>query len=104
MHRREHNTRNNIKCGDLLLNLVTVIILGVVLALVSSELLLRVNHRFGYTITSYKDPCAGKIEEVFSCRRPSALLGFENIPNCGRLNSYGLVKPGIPAQEGQGRL
>ncbi len=70
------------------------ILIGITLALVSMEIFLRMNPRFRYISTSFrmseppKAGMAGHFEEC--CLRPSPLLGYENIPGCCGVNSYGL--------------
>lgn len=70
------------------------LLIGVAIILFSLELSLRINPKFGYIYSSFKFKCdkLGMHQETFNYLRPSALLGYEHIPNCNKMiNSYGLT-------------
>ncbi len=67
------------------------LLIGITLALIFSELFLRANPNFGYISSSYKPFSADSLKTQMWRKRPSSLLGYENIPNVSGVNSYGLV-------------
>jgi len=81
----------------LLSGLITLLI-GIGFTLVSLELFLRMNPRFGYNYNSFRFK-SDRLNRVptFAFLQPSPLLGYEHIPNfgtygwVGKINSYGLV-------------
>jgi lysophospholipase L1-like esterase len=74
-------------------------LLGVILILISTELLFRINPKFGYLSNSFKKV---PLSEYKIGIQPSALLGYEHIPNfgdylygeVGKINFYGLIGRG----------
>lgn len=65
---------------------------GLTLILGMSESFLRFYPDFGYRYHCFKFKCEKLDISDFSYLRPSALLGYEHIPNCiPKVNSYGLI-------------
>jgi len=87
-----------------------VLLIGVLIAVLLSELFLRVNRKFACNYNFYRFGTEASDMNAFTsedkrCRRPSALLGYEHIPNCGRnkkINSYGLIGPEYKLEKGAG--
>ncbi len=65
--------------------------MGMGFALISLELFLRLNPKFGYISSSYRAESGNLLKQSMQRKRYSPLLGFENIPNANGINSYGLV-------------
>ncbi len=77
---------------------ISALLIGVGFVLISLELFLRLNPKFGYVYQSFR--LAGENETKARwfnsprySLRPSALLWYEHIPNTlnGKINAYGLV-------------
>lgn len=74
------------------LNNIFCLLVSIILIFSSLEIFLRVNPKFGYIYNSFRESYSAMKDYFQVCAlRPSELLGYENIPNCGRINSYGLV-------------
>lgn len=68
------------------------LLIGIGITLISLELFLRINPKFGYIYNSFRFKSDKLAQEDFTRMRPSDLLAYEHIPNCDSgINSYGLV-------------
>ncbi len=83
-----------------LLFILVSLLIGIGFTLISLELFLRINPKFGYNYSScnFKNKDMTRFKDHnFGYLRPSALLGYEMIPNCHSVylpiptNSYGLI-------------
>lgn len=75
-----------------------VFLIGIIIALIFLELFFRINPRFGYKYSLPKFKADKSLDiSQWPWLQPSALLGYEHIPNfgsyglAGKINSYGLV-------------
>lgn len=71
--------------------IIISIIIGIGIAVVSLEVLLRLNPSLYYVSSFYQKRSESLTKKLMARKRPSLLLGFENIPNANGINSYGLV-------------
>ncbi len=78
-----------------ILSRLFVLLIGLGFILISLEIFLRINPKFEYIYSSFKllNKKEAPMLKDFTklCLRPSLLFGYENTPNCDRVNSYGLV-------------
>lgn len=77
-------------------------IIAIGFILLSLELFLRINKKIWHITTSYRVNTSAWLEGVLlQKKRHSSLLGFENIPNAGGVNSYGLVSREYKLKKGK---